>query len=79
MSTDMVALDAYLVTTTQDLCDLDSMRRHAEQDCASGETWNSLAELYKRQGRDAQAASCRRRAEHYASLIPVSTETGMPA
>ncbi len=71
-------MELYLQTPGEAMIALDDERRRAEQDCTDGQFWLGLAFRYEQQGRPAQAASCRRRGEHYeihsAPVVAVETE-----
>ena len=68
------SMEVYLQTSTESMLSLDAQRHQAEMDCASGDVWFELARQYERQGRPAVAASCRRRAEHYAQIQALVVE-----
>ena len=56
----------YITVPIQSMIALDSQRHQAEANCTDPATWEQLAAAYELQGRDCVAASCRRRASHYA-------------
>ena len=56
----------YLIVPVQSMTALDGQRLQAEANCTDPATWERLAAAYEMQGRDCMAASCRRRASHYA-------------
>ena len=56
----------YLTVPVQSITALDSQRLQAEANCTDPATWERLAAAYELQGRDCMAASCHRRASHYA-------------
>ena len=56
----------YLIVPVQSMTALDGQRLEAETNCTDPAIWERLAAAYEMQGRDCMAASCRRRASHYA-------------
>jgi len=60
------SMTVYLATPMDAMRALDAERSHAEQFSTEARVWDTLAARYEAQGRPAQAASCRRRAAHYA-------------
>jgi hypothetical protein len=65
-------MTVYLATPVDAMRALDAERFHAEQFSTEARVWDMLAARYEGQGRSAQAASCRRRAAHYAQVFPVA-------
>lgn len=64
---EIASMKLYLETPVEGMAALDVERRAAEMDCCDdASVWFDLACRYEAQGRPAQAASCRRRGEHYA-------------
>lgn len=68
------SMTVYLGTPVEAMRALDAERWHAEQFSADARVWDMLAVRYDAQGRPEQAASCRRRAAHYAQCAVVTPE-----